>query len=64
MKNEAKLTAPSSYLSKFISTCIAGCFLLVSFNVFAVAQLMVSPTRVVFEGNERTKQITLINNVR
>ncbi len=62
MKNEAKLTAPSSYLSKFISACIAGCFLLVSFNVFAVAQLMVTPTRVVFEGNERTKQITLINN--
>lgn len=28
----------------------------------AAGQLMVSPTRIVFEGNERTKQVSLINN--
>ncbi len=28
----------------------------------AAGQLMVSPTRIVFEGNERTKQVNLINN--
>lgn len=40
-----------------------ACFALTtSFNVLALGQLMVSPTRVVFEGNERTKQINLINN--
>ncbi len=36
--------------------------LILSFNASALGQLMVSPTRVVFEGNERTKQISVINN--
>jgi len=31
-------------------------------DVFAAGQLMVSPTRIVFEGGERTKQVNLINN--
>ena len=31
-------------------------------HVYAAGQLMVSPTRVVFEGSERTKQVNLINN--
>jgi len=31
-------------------------------NTIAGGQLMVSPTRIVFEGNERTKQVNLINN--
>jgi P pilus assembly chaperone PapD len=31
-------------------------------NAHAAGQLMVSPTRIVFEGNERTKQVNLINN--
>jgi hypothetical protein len=31
-------------------------------NANAAGQLMVSPTRIVFEGNERTKQVNLINN--
>ena len=33
-----------------------------STNAYAAGQLMVSPTRIVFEGNERTKQVNLINN--
>ena len=33
-----------------------------SFKTLALGQLMVSPTRIVFEGNERTKQISVINN--
>ena len=36
--------------------------LLGSVSSHAAAQLMVSPTRIVFDGNERTKQINLINN--
>lgn len=36
--------------------------LLLSTTAFAGGQLMVSPTRIVFEGNERTKQVNLINN--
>ena len=31
-------------------------------NTFAAGQLMVTPTRIVFEGNERTKQVNLMNN--
>lgn len=31
-------------------------------TVHAAGQLMVSPTRIVFEGSERTKQVNLINN--
>jgi hypothetical protein len=46
----------------FICSIIAGVSMLCSFNVFALGQLMVSPTRVVFEGGERAKQINLINN--
>ncbi len=45
-----------------ICAFIACLALTTSFNVLALGQLMVSPTRVVFEGNERTKQISLINN--
>jgi hypothetical protein len=33
-----------------------------SSNTYAAGQLMVSPTRIVFEGNERSKQVNLINN--
>ena len=31
-------------------------------NAFAAGQLMITPTRIVFEGNERTKQVNLMNN--
>ena len=31
-------------------------------NAFAAGQLMVTPTRIVFEGNDRTKQVNLVNN--
>ena len=33
-----------------------------SSNAFAAGQLMVTPTRIVFEGNDRTKQVNLVNN--
>ena len=49
-------------LMNSLYTLIALFTLSISFNAFALGQLMVSPTRVVFEGNERTKQINVINN--
>jgi P pilus assembly chaperone PapD len=36
--------------------------LLIVPGVYAAGQLMVSPTRIVFEGNKRTEQVNLINN--
>ncbi len=62
MKNETKIIKSSKHLTNFIGSLLASVALLSSFNAYAVAQLMVTPTRVVFEGNERSKQITLINN--
>lgn len=54
---------PWSFLSPlFISLLVAFSSMLTSFEAEALGQLMVSPTRIVFEGNERTKQINLINN--
>jgi hypothetical protein len=47
----------------FISTLFVFVSALLTFNnAFAAGQLMVTPTRIVFEGNERTKQVNLINN--
>ena len=62
MKNETKIINTSKYLSVFIGLLLVSIPLLSSFSANAAATLMVSPTRVVFEGNERTKQINLINN--
>ena len=62
MKNETKTINSSKKLTAFTCSLLAGLSLLISFNVYAAAQLMVTPTRVVFEGNERTKQVNLINN--
>ena len=62
MKNETKVINSSGKLTAFICTLLAALSLLTSLNAYALAQLMVTPTRVVFEGNERTKQINLINN--
>jgi len=48
--------------SLFLASCLAlVCMLMVS-QANAAAQLMVSPTRIVFEGSDRTKQVNLINN--
>ena len=46
----------------FLCTVVACLLSITSFNTYALGQLMVSPTRIVFEGGDRTKQITLINN--
>jgi P pilus assembly chaperone PapD len=46
----------------FIIIIIATISALLSTNTYGAGQLMVSPTRIVFEGNERTKQVNLINN--
>jgi len=48
--------------SNTILSFVAFFALTTSLNALALGQLMVSPTRVVFEGNERTKQINVINN--
>ncbi len=50
-----------------VYTALLLCLVLVSAvlqtnDVHAAGQLMVSPTRIVFEGSERTKQVNLINN--
>ena len=62
MKKETRKTSPSKRLTTFICSVVACLSLVSSFNVSALGQLMVSPTRIVFEGNDRTKQINLINN--
>lgn len=62
MKKETRKTSPSKRLTTFICSVVACLSLVTSFNVSALGQLMVSPTRIVFEGNDRTKQINLINN--
>jgi len=66
MKNETNkkhlLNLHLRFQSAFLCVLVAGFSLLTSFNATALGQLMVSPTRIVFEGSERTKQINLINN--
>jgi len=62
MINETKKINISSDISALIVALLIGFSFLVSFDTYAAAQLMVTPTRVVFDGNERTKQISLINN--
>lgn len=62
MKNETTKRFNSNWLSALLCTLVASLSLLISFNSYALGQLMISPTRVVFEGNERSKQINLINN--
>lgn len=62
MKKETIKTSSSKRLTTFICSLVGVLSIVTSFNVSALGQLMVSPTRIVFEGNERTKQINLINN--
>lgn len=62
MKKINRVTSTTSTLARIICTLAAFISLTTSFNALALGQLMVSPTRVVFEGNERTKQISVINN--
>jgi len=62
MINETKIINTSKNLTAIVCSLLVSFSLLISFNAYAAAQLMVTPTRVVFEGNERTKQINLINN--
>ena len=62
MKNETTNPLVIIKPTNLFSLLILGCSILTSFNSNAVGQLMVSPTRVVFEGNERSKQVNLINN--
>jgi len=51
-----------SNTSYILATILAVISALYVTNANAAGQLMVSPTRIVFEGNERTKQVNLINN--
>ncbi|RKZ59406.1 MAG: molecular chaperone [Gammaproteobacteria bacterium] len=64
-KNKNKMIIINSKvgsLAKIIIAVFALASLTISFNASALGQLMVSPTRVVFEGNDRTKQVSVINN--
>lgn len=60
--NETKMKLHSKFLATLLYTAFTCLLCVTSFNSYALGQLMVSPTRIVFEGNERTKQINLINN--
>ncbi len=62
MKNKTKKIYSVKPLSKTLCALLAFVSIAISFNATAMGQLMVSPTRIVFDGNERTKQINLINN--
>ena len=62
IKSESKMKKTTNTLVNTVCALVAIFTLSVSFNVSASGQLMVSPTRVVFEGNERSKQINVINN--
>lgn len=62
MINETKIINTSKKFTAIVCSLLVSFSLLISFNAYAAAQLMVAPTRVVFEGNERSKQINLINN--
>lgn len=62
MKIESKSPGLSHSSSAFFCVLIACFSLLTSLEATALGQLMVSPIRIVFEGNERSKQINLINN--
>lgn len=57
-----KANKNTALLAKIVFTIFAFLSMTISFNASALGQLMVSPTRVVFEGNDRTKQISVINN--
>ncbi len=46
----------------FLILILATLSVFLSTNTYAAGQLMVSPTRIVFESSERTKQVNLINN--
>ena len=56
----------TAYFSRYLVVFLTSCFLVLSVfasnQADAAAQLMISPTRIVFEGSERTKQVNLINN--
>ena len=60
--SETKKMHSSKSLKHVLCTVFALLSLVTSFNASALGQLMVAPTRVVFEGNERTQQINIINN--
>ena len=62
MINETKIIHSSRLLTNLLSMFVAFLAIGTSLDASALGQLMVAPTRVVFEGNERTKHINLINN--
>ena len=49
-------------INVFLTFCFMAISALLSSQVYAAAQLMISPTRVEFEDSERTKQVHLVNN--
>ncbi|UCB55242.1 MAG: molecular chaperone, partial [Thiotrichales bacterium] len=56
-------TGPSTRLKQLLlGYCLVLAAALLVGQAQAAAQLMISPTRVVFEGTERSKQVNLINN--
>lgn len=62
MNSKTKNTYSTKPLNHAFCALFAFLSMAISFNATAMGQLMVSPTRIVFDGNERTKQINLINN--
>ena len=62
MKNTTTTDSQSGRLKYLFCTVIFSFLLTSSLGCYAMGQLMVSPTRVVFEGSDRSKQINLVNN--
>lgn len=58
---DSRATA-SNRIRLYLAALLLMISALAATNTLAAGQLMVSPTRIVFEGNERTKQVSLINN--
>lgn len=55
-----KLIVNLIYQSRYIA-CLMLCVLAIPAPVFALGDLTVTPTRVIFEGRDRSKTITLVN---
>lgn len=48
-------------LHHFLAAFIAGLTLVMSFSAYAQGDLMVTPRRIIFEGNKQTEELTLAN---
>ena len=60
MQTQSLIMSRSNYSVLHFSLCILALVLMTG-ECFAAAQLMITPTRVIFDGNTRNAKVTLIN---